>query len=416
MATSTALPKEQFNRDPRLTVASQTTNAPAYNVSMGYLRAFITLMVLAHHSFLAYVTFGPPAPASLTGPIRWWEASPIVDTHHWAGFDFVVGFNDIFFMSLMFFLSGLFVWQSLQRKGAGHFLRDRALRLGVPFAVAAAVVAPIAYYPAYVQTGQGGGIAGYWHEWRALGNWPAGPAWFVWVLLAFDVIAAALLFVSPKWGNGLAKLSSGADRRPFLFCALLVTISAAAYIPLAVIFNGLSWSSWGPFTFQTSRGLHYLVYFLVGAGVGAYGLSRGLAAPDGKLARRWWLWSIAAFFAFLVAGGVGIATLTQHIGSRGWAIASYSTWVISCAASSFAFLALFVRFAKKRGKRFDSLTANAYGMYLIHYAFVSWLQLAVLKSQMPAIAKGSLVFVGAVLLSWGTTAALRRIPAIAKLI
>jgi len=416
MATSTALPKEQFHRDPRPSVAPQTTNAPVYNVSVGYLRAFITLMVLAHHSVLAYVTFGPPAPTTLAGPIRWWEASPIVDTHRWAGFDFLVGFNDIFFMSLMFFLSGLFVWQSLQRKGAGHFLRDRALRLGVPFVVAAAVVAPIAYYPAYIQTGLGGGIAGYWQQWRALGNWPAGPAWFVWVLLAFDVIAAALLFVVPKWGDRLARLSSGADRRPFFFFALVVAISAAAYIPLAIRFNALSWGAWGPFTFQTSRGLHYLVYFLLGAGVGAYGLGRGLVASGGKLARRWWLWVIAALFAFLVAGGVGVATLTQHMGSRGWALACYSTWVISCAASSFAFLGLFVRFAKTRGQVFDSLTANAYGMYLIHYAFVGWLQLAVLKSQMPAVAKGAMVFVGTVLLSWGATAALRRIPAVGRVI
>jgi len=416
MATSTTLPKKQFNRDARLPVASQTTNAPGYNVSMGYLRAFITLMVLAHHSVLAYVTFGPPAPTSLTGPIRWWEASPIVDSHHWAGFDFLVGFNDIFFMSLMFFLSGLFVWQSLQRKGAAHFLRDRALRLGIPFAVAAAVIAPIAYYPAYIQTGLGGGIAGYWQQWRELGNWPAGPAWFVWVLLAFDVIAAALLFVVPKWGDRLAKLSSSANRRPFFFFALMVAVSAAAYIPLALKFNALSWSAWGLFTFQTSRGVHYLVYFLLGAGVGAYGLSRGLLASDGKLARRWWLWSIAALFAFLVAGGIGVATLTQHMGSRGWALACYVTWVISCAASSFAFLAVFARFARQRRKVYDSLTANAYGMYLIHYAVVSWLQLALLKSQMPAVARGSLVFVGTVLLSWGATATLRRIPAVAKVI
>ena len=279
-----------------------------------------------------------------------------------------------------------------------------------------AVVAPIAYYPAYVQTGLGGGIAGYWQQWRALGNWPAGPAWFVWVLLAFDVIAAALLCVSPRWGNGLAKLSSGADRRPFLFFALVVAISAVVFIPMGVIFNPLRWSAWGPFTFQTSRGLHYLVYFLLGAGVGAYGLSRGLVASDGKLACRWWLWAIAALLAFLLAGGIGVATMTQHIGSRGWEIASLSTWVISCAVSSFAFLGLFARFAKTRGKLFDSVTANAYGMYLIHYAFVGWLQLAVLKSQMPAIAKGSFVFAGTVLLSWAATAALRRIPAVARIL
>ena len=35
-------------------------------------------------------------------------------------------------MSLMFFLSGLFVWPSLQRKSSVTFLSDRLLRLGLP--------------------------------------------------------------------------------------------------------------------------------------------------------------------------------------------------------------------------------------------------------------------------------------------
>jgi peptidoglycan/LPS O-acetylase OafA/YrhL len=397
---------------------ANTVSVPAsalYNPSIGYLRAFITLLVLAHHAALAYHPFAPAPGTALNGPARWWQAFPVVDSQRWTGFAVFVGFNDIFFMALMFFLSGLFVWKSLQRKGGGHFLRDRALRLGLPFVVAAAVVAPLAYYPAYLQTG-GAGIAGFWQQWRSLGNWPAGPAWFVWLLLAFDVFAVALVFMMPKWADALGRLASGADRRPIVFFGVLVGASAAAYIPLALIFNPFSWSTFGPFFFQTSRLLHYLVYFLLGAGVGAYGVDRGLLAPDGKLARRWPLWSVAALVAFGLASAVGIATLTAHIGSRGWEIAADMTFVLSCAASSFAFLALFVRFANTRSRIWDSLSANAYGMYLVHYAFVSWLQYALLKAQLPAIAKGSLVFAGVVLLSWGTTAALRRIPAVARVI
>jgi len=402
---------------PNLTPAntvSVSASAP-YNPSIGYLRAFITLLVLAHHAALAYHPFAPPPGAALNGPVRWWQAFPVVDTQRSMAFALFVGFNDIFFMALMFFLSGLFVWKSLQRKGGGHFLRDRALRLGLPFIVAAAVVAPLAYYPAYLQTG-GVGIAGFWQQWRSLGNWPAGPAWFVWLLLAFDVFAVALVFMMPKWADALGRLASGADRRPVVFFGLLVAASAAVYIPLELIFNAFSWTAFGPFTFQTSRLLHYLVYFLLGAGVGAYGLDGGLLAPAGKLARRWPLWSVAALVAFGVASGVGIATLTAHIGSRGWEIAADATFVLSCAASSFAFLALFVRFANTRSRIWDSLSANAYGMYLVHYAFVSWLQYALLKAQLPAIAKGSLVFAGLMLLSWGATAALRRIPAVARVI
>jgi hypothetical protein len=384
--------------------------------AISYLRAFVTLLVLAHHAALAYHPFGPPAPpASLLAQPRWWQAFPILDSQRSTGFALFVGFNDIFFMALMFFLSGLFVWHSLERKGSGRFVRDRLIRLGLPFVAAAAVIAPLAYYPSYLQTGASG-VAGFWKQWFALGNWPAGPAWFVWVLLAFDVVAAALLMFKPNWDKSIGQLSAGSEQHPIRFFGILVALSAAVYVPMAVIFNPFAWASFGPFFFQTSRILHYFVYFLLGAGVGAYGLQRGLLASDGKLARRWLVWSIAAFFAFAIASGIGIATITAHPGSRLWEIMSDVTFVISCAASSFAFLALFVRFAQTPRKIWDSLSNNAYGMYLVHYAFVSWLQYVLLKAALPAIAKGSLVFFGTVALSWITVAALRKIPAVARVI
>ena len=131
---------------------------------------------------------------------------------------------------------------------------------------------------------------------------------------------------------------------------------------------------------------------------------------DGKLGRRWWLWSVASLVTLAVGTGVGIAAMTVHLGSRAWEIAGDSAFVLSCAASSFAFLTLFVRFARKRRRIFDSLNENAYGIYLVHYAFVSWAQLALLKLALPAMVKAPIVFVSAGLVSWGTVALIRRIP------
>ena len=122
-------------------------------------------------------------------------------------------------MSLMFFISGLFVWSSLRRKGAGTFARDRLIRLGIPFLVGAAIVAPIAYYPSYLQAG-GHGIRGYAHVWMSFGDWPTGPAWFIWLLLAFDLVAAAIFAVMPEFGNVVARLTSGARTRPLRFFIL----------------------------------------------------------------------------------------------------------------------------------------------------------------------------------------------------
>jgi hypothetical protein len=39
----------------------------------------------------------------------------IVDPLRWIGFDVLGGFNETYMMALMFLLSGLFVWPTLQR-------------------------------------------------------------------------------------------------------------------------------------------------------------------------------------------------------------------------------------------------------------------------------------------------------------
>ncbi|HEX5719009.1 MAG TPA: acyltransferase [Thermoanaerobaculia bacterium] len=382
------------------------------NVAVGYLRAFITVMVVAHHAVLAYHAFAPAPPASLVAEPRWWQAFPVVDSQRWGGFTLFVGFNDVFFMALMFFLSGLFVWNSLQRKGSKTFLKDRALRLGLPFLVSAAVLAPLAYYPSHLQSG----AASFWEQWRSLGNWPAGPAWFIWVLLAFGAVAAGISRLMPGWGDSLGRLASRAGRRPALFFGLLVALSAAAYVPMALAFTPFAWTTFGPFSFQTSRLLFYAVYFLAGIAVGAHGLQKGLLAADGRLARRWPLWLLAALGAFGTVFLLTIVIMTAHAGSRPWEIAGGLAFTLSCAASSFAFLALFVRFAGRRFRPLDSLRDNAYGIYLVHYAFASWLQLSLLRAPLSAPLKGAAVLLGALALSWAATHVLRRLPGVARMI
>jgi len=400
------------------THASAAPNAPTekYNHAIGYLRGFIVAMVVAHHAALAYYPLPLSPPASLIDQPRWWGAFPVLDSHKWAGFSVFVGFNDVFFMSLMFFLSGLFVWHGLAKKGAAKFLRDRLLRLGLPFVLAAAFLAPLAYYPTYLQIHGHDGISGYWYQWLSLGNWPAGPAWFLWVLLAFDVIAALLFLLAPRWGQALGALTSGVASRPVLFFAALAAVSALAYIPMAIHFLPLAWTAFGPFTFQTSRILHYLAYFLIAVGVGAWGVDRGLLATDGRLARRWPLWIAAALVIFAAATVVTLIAITTRSQSRGLAIAMDAGFVLSCAASSFAFLAVFLRFARSRSRLFDSLSANSYGIYLIHYAFVSWLQYALLPAPLPAIVKWLIVLISALSLSWFTVATIRRVPAVARVV
>jgi Acyltransferase family len=387
----------------------------APNLPIGYLRAFVTLLVLAHHAVLAYHPMAPAASTSLRAELRWWQAFPVVDPERSLGIALFVGWNDVFFMSLMFLLSGLFVSKSLDRKGARSFLVDRLRRLGLPFVAVATIVAPLAYYPSYLATTAPAGIGGYAREWLSLGTWPAGPAWFLWLLFAFDAVVAGLFVLRPGWDAALGQRSSALLGRPGRCFGLLVAFSAVAYLPLALAFSPLHWTAFGPFAFQTSRLLHYGVYFLVGVVVGAYGLERGPWAVGGRLARSWPVWIGAGLLAFAFATLVTLAALAEGAGV-GWQAVGGLGFVVSCAAFSFALLAVFLRFARTRTRVLESLRANAYGMYLVHYAFVSWLQYAFLRVPLSALGKGVVVFLGTVLLSWSTTAALRRLPAIRRVL
>ena len=57
----------------------------------------------------------------------------------------------------------------------------------------------------------------------------------------------------------------------------------------------------------------------------------------------------------------------------------------------FAVLAACLRFARKPSPLLDGLANNAFAIYLLHYAFVVWLQYALLGVALFAFAKGMIV-------------------------
>ena len=92
----------------------------ATSLALSNLRAIVILIVLGFHSILAYLGSLPSDPHRFDAPPYDWQAFPIIDSQRWFGFDLFCAWNDVCLMSLMFFLSGLFVWPSLQRKQSWH--------------------------------------------------------------------------------------------------------------------------------------------------------------------------------------------------------------------------------------------------------------------------------------------------------
>ena len=270
------------------------------SVALSNLRGFAIVMVVAFHSFIAYLGSQPASPLPFDNPPFGWTVNPIVDSERWFGFDLFCAFQYVYLMHLMFFLSGLFVWPSLLRKGGRAFLQDRFLRLGVPFLLGAYLLMPLAYYPVYRVTAVDPSVSAFWSHWLALPFWPSGPMWFLWCLLALNIVAAGLYCLAPRVGQLLARLSANAGSSPGRFFIGLVSASALAYLPLAAFFEPWQWVEFGPFAFQPSFAPQYAIYFFAALGIGAYGLEQGLFAADGMLARHWHLWLVGAPAAFLL--------------------------------------------------------------------------------------------------------------------
>jgi peptidoglycan/LPS O-acetylase OafA/YrhL len=388
--------------------SEEVTTARGRIAALDRARTFITLLVLLHHSVVNYTYFGSG------------------DKMRWLGFDLVVLFNDSFFMACMFFISGLFVRDSLVRRRPSSFLRNRAWRLGVPYLISIFVLMPIAYYPTFLRYHLPGttdfNFLHFWWHTLTIGPWPSGPAWFLWVLLAFDAIAAAIWLVAPQAIEALGQIVSRLRGRAMAAFAGFLIFSVAVYLPMRLIFGDASWLEPGgyPLPIQTSRILLYAGYFFAGVGVGAVNLTTGLLAQDGEVARRWPVWlAFALVFYGAILGLVYIHhnwVADFNAPPLSWRTGYGVAFALFSAAMVFVVSAVFLHFADADWTLFDALRPSAYGVYLLHYIFIIWLQYAVYDYSWSPFVKFAVVFAGTLSISWGLTVMLRKIPLVARMI
>src|SRR5437899_563456 len=111
-------------------------------------------------------------------------------------------FLQAFFMGLLFLIAGYFVAGAFDRKGFRKFLRDRAVRLGVPSLLFMLLIHPITVYWLLRDFAQGSRpplFRAYWpylSSGRFLSG--SGPMWFTLALLFFSVVYATIRAAGPN--------------------------------------------------------------------------------------------------------------------------------------------------------------------------------------------------------------------------
>jgi fucose 4-O-acetylase-like acetyltransferase len=141
--------------------------------SVDALRAATTMLVVFHHTAITYGGGGE------------WYYDEIRPSANLSSIllSLFTATNQAWFMGLFFLLAGYFTPGAVTRHGAGGYLRERALRLGLPLLVYALLLGPVTI--ALAQTANGHGffevLLWFWsHRY-----FEVGPPWFVEALLIF---------------------------------------------------------------------------------------------------------------------------------------------------------------------------------------------------------------------------------------
>lgn len=382
---------------------------------LDYLRTFITVLVVAHHSSLAYTTF-----ASFDKNAYINSTNPIVDAKRWIGLDIFENFNDIFFMFLMFFISGLFVFKSIESKGTLVFIKDRAMRLFFPFLIIGTIAMLIAYYPSYYVAHNNWNIIDYIIDFFTTEQWPVGPPWFIWVLFTFNILLSGIYVLLRNSLIKLADKFNSLENRPALFFTLFFILMWVLYVPIAYNIGAGTWTGYGPFDFQLSRILAYFGFFIFGVIVGKSDYINRLFSDKSRIIKQWKYWmlfSILLYTAITINNESAflytLVTTNKVSEFSAWMI-YYSFYVACCVTSCIAFISIFRLFIKKSNSSWDSLSSNAYLIYLIHYIFIVWGQFLLLEVNLHAAIKFLLVFSFSLFASWVISIALRRVNFIKK--
>jgi hypothetical protein len=270
-------------------------------------------------------------------------------------------------MGIFFLLAGYFTPSSYDRKGGAAFVRDRIIRLGIPWLVYSLLIQPLVYY---IAQGLPGSYWSFYTTWYLhLGSIADGVIWFVELLLGFS-----LLYAAWRWlVRSRPQAASGTGAVPG-YWAILGCILGLGLFSFVV-------RLWWPAGFQPkpfNLPLGYLPQY-----VSLYVL--GIVAS-----RRNWLfeltprmgrnWSLIALIATLIFFGLVFPSMMQAAGAAGtqqagyaiaggfnWFALGYALWeAFMVVGVGIGLLVLFRQRWNHQGRVAKGLAASVYTVYLIH--------------------------------------------------
>jgi len=279
-----------------------------------------------------------------------------------------------FFMGLLFFVAGVFAPASLDRKGTGRFIRDRAFRLGLPVLFYMFVLGPVTEY-FFAHSWNSTEPTSFANEWiKHIRNGQFmqenGPLWFCLALLVFSVAYAGLrAWRGPARGPARAPTRDGdrlRDSAPPTTLALIgfaVAIAAGRFVLHLVLPPGTS-------VLNMHLGDFSQYVFLFVAGIAA--ARRGWLPRLSHAAGLRWLRIVlplgfVAWLAIVASGVQPDGSVHLQLDGWHWQSAAMSLWEsLTCVALSLGLLVVFRERFNSQGRLARFLSDNAFSVYVFH--------------------------------------------------
>lgn len=164
-----------------------------------WLRALVVLTLIPFHASLTYLRYGD---VYIKEPVSGLAALPFLIIE--------VPLGD-FFMTLMFFISGVASFYSFNSRGTGLYIGERARKLALPFGLGYFLLCPVtSYIQALYEGFQGGFIRFlprfYWYDIFHYHGY--GHLWFLFYLFIFSVICVPLFIWLQRGGGSLERIGT----------------------------------------------------------------------------------------------------------------------------------------------------------------------------------------------------------------
>jgi len=332
---------------PAQIIKSTFATQPSKLAYINNIKILMTMLVVMHH---VAITYG--------WPDSWYYNEKTDNFAALVLMGMFVSVNQAFFMGFFFMLAAYFIPGSYDRKGAGKFLTNRLLKLGIPLAFYSFLLSPLLSYLVYYFAGKK--HITYLQYLGGFDRWiDFGVLWFVAALLLFTIIYAAFRYFFNERPQNYVTVPNA--NTIIIFGVMLGVISFLVRIVFPV-----GWVL-KPVGFQLGHFTQYIAYFIIGLHAFKNNWFEQLPRKTGIKLQKYALLMLLFFPVFYIIKAIFDIPVDWFLGGFHWQSLTYALWEQTIGITiMIALLFAGKRFWNRSSALLDRMSRSSYAVYIFH--------------------------------------------------